>query len=1348
MGDPQRQPSRLQTKLFDFPPPQPSASATATPSSYQQQQQPSASSQQWVSFGDAQPLSASSGWRSTTSLSERRALFEQQQQQQPQQHHNPFAESPANVVPQPSYLSVDGQRSRSISENSALGNPFATAAVAPINPFASPERATPMSPESNYGRQQQHLPSLTNPFASPPAPAAISIGNLTSANGNAPWTQWRQSANAPSANEPPPVKPRPKLGTASMSEPQQQQQQQQQQAPPPVPARPAVPARPISVNAQRPAPATPPNNSFDMRSIQVPTVATQSPASPAPMTPPPRTPHRRYPSVPVLPSSSSSMLSSSPVQTPHSGFALPSQTELIPDANNVNVQPPSAADCQSVLLPKGPTIRAVLATANIIVTGHRDCTKIWHAQTGRMISQLNHPDLKVTAITLRPSHVYLENLYIAWLGFSNGEVWCVDLLGQIESPPSRIAAYTTTMGTVPGDLFSGFTAIYAPVVIERKKVSSSGHAIAHMIRFRLQLWTIDENDVLQIWTCPAYESLLAKRCTPEDKRALARDRFTMAQPAISLQSKPAMLRVNTLSHYSREMLGASAAADPSSNGGSSSSAGGAAPDANAITEIEDHHSITCIVPKSNNSCELWITHLKSAKQIDIFDPVSTTGSFAVRSLDVGASAGALTCMAYNYGARYVNTVDVVFTGHDDGKVIVWDAKGPASNRVKLHVVSVGSYKITSLAICTAPPPSASMGDPSVATPAISKYLLWVGYVTGKIQAFDVSVMPWICVKDFRAHKNSKGKVGKLAPVPPLRYVRSIDTPAWKLVSVSLWDGGGSIDTWDAGLTNDWMGQYMRSQEGSFAKYDPLHLLVLSWNLDASKPADLDNTPSSSSDDISLLSDTLDSDDQPPSRHNSRVANIPGLAGSHRRDSLNMGSGGGGGSGAGGGLSGLSSSSSSSAKFLNNWVGSARHLPDIIVVGFQETVDLESKKVQAKTIFKKKKRETETRAVMDAKQYKLWQEAITRAIYDHYSTPGSARSQRLPRPPSYRLVASQYMVGLFLLVFVRDEVMPRLSCVEVQEVKTGFGGYHGNKGSILTRLTVDDSSFCFCVAHLAAGQGQVTDRNKNLMTIFDTVEFSSVAGLSTSGSSTAPSAAGVGGAAGLSTSSNNLVRASAIGRDIDQSHKFKYGSDGRQILDHDNVFFFGDLNYRIELPRDTVVSRILENDWSYLQQYDQLVHQKQPSRTHFVLRPFYEGPLTFCPTYKYDPGTDRFDSSEKRRVPAWCDRILWRSDMATQEWYTRFEARISDHRPIGAEFTVHVKSEDARAKTHIREQAMQSLHALERQRWVASVVDMFRRWLCFDEPFLQSLERWIGSSSMGEDVGVDELMLAIWQDWLK
>ena len=39
-----------------------------------------------------------------------------------------------------------------------------------------------------------------------------------------------------------------------------------------------------------------------------------------------------------------------------------------------------------------------------------------------------------------------------------------------------------------------------------------------------------------------------------------------------------------------------------------------------------------------------------------------------------------------------------------------------------------------------------------------------------------------------------------------------------------------------------------------------------------------------------------------------------------------------------------------------------------------------------------------------------------------------------------------------------------------------------------------------------------------------------------------------------------------------------------------------------------------------------------------------GPLAFRPTYKFDKATANpfgYDTSEKRRIPAWCDRIFFR-----------------------------------------------------------------------------------------------------------
>lgn len=86
--------------------------------------------------------------------------------------------------------------------------------------------------------------------------------------------------------------------------------------------------------------------------------------------------------------------------------------------------------------------------------------------------------------------------------------------------------------------------------------------------------------------------------------------------------------------------------------------------------------------------------------------------------------------------------------------------------------------------------------------------------------------------------------------------------------------------------------------------------------------------------------------------------------------------------------------------------------------------------------------------------------------------------------------------------------------------------------------------------------------------------------------------------------------------------FQHGIKRLSISEHHMVFWFGDLNYRIDDNSERIKELIEIKKFDRLVEFDQLYKQR---KAHAVFRGYSEGPLTFQPTYKYNPGTDDFDS---------------------------------------------------------------------------------------------------------------------------
>ncbi|XP_013859258.1 inositol polyphosphate 5-phosphatase K [Austrofundulus limnaeus] len=247
------------------------------------------------------------------------------------------------------------------------------------------------------------------------------------------------------------------------------------------------------------------------------------------------------------------------------------------------------------------------------------------------------------------------------------------------------------------------------------------------------------------------------------------------------------------------------------------------------------------------------------------------------------------------------------------------------------------------------------------------------------------------------------------------------------------------------------------------------------------------------------------------------------------------------------------------------------------------------------------------------------------------------------PFGYVLVASQRMQGVLLMVFSKFCHLPFLRGVQTQSTRTGLGGYWGNKGGVSARMTAFGHPVCFLNCHLPAHMRHLEQRMEDFESILQQQQFE--------------------------------------------------GGTATGVLDHDVVFWFGDLNFRIEDYDIHVVKCAIDsNKLPLLWERDQLNMAKN---TESILEGFMEGSLNFPPTYKFDVGTHTYDTSAKKRKPAWTDRILWRlrrtgspvpthnaslqrgltswlggaTKVIQHKYQSHVDLTVSDHKPVSALFSL-------------------------------------------------------------------------------
>lgn len=154
---------------------------------------------------------------------------------------------------------------------------------------------------------------------------------------------------------------------------------------------------------------------------------------------------------------------------------------------------------------------------------------------------------------------------------------------------------------------------------------------------------------------------------------------------------------------------------------------------------------------------------------------------------------------------------------------------------------------------------------------------------------------------------------------------------------------------------------------------------------------------------------------------------------------------------------------------------------------------------------------------------------------------------------------------------------------------------------------------------------------------------------------------------------------------------------------------GDLNYRVSLPSaDGHEGREGDeaNDMDGWKWYDQgrctellTFDQLTASRAQgLAFQHFTEGPIDFAPTYKFVPGSSTLNRLDRKRLPSWCDRILWRQgDPVVLKVYTSCPSVIlSDHKPVLAVFDAPVRLVQPERFHEARRQVLKELDVVENQ----------------------------------------------------
>ncbi|KAJ4914520.1 hypothetical protein Rs2_00070 [Raphanus sativus] len=326
--------------------------------------------------------------------------------------------------------------------------------------------------------------------------------------------------------------------------------------------------------------------------------------------------------------------------------------------------------------------------------------------------------------------------------------------------------------------------------------------------------------------------------------------------------------------------------------------------------------------------------------------------------------------------------------------------------------------------------------------------------------------------------------------------------------------------------------------------------------------------------------------------------------------------------------------------LMSWLGSVTSDVGIVVVGLQE--------VEMGAGFLAMSAAKETVGLEGSAVGQWWIDAIGKAL-DENNT--------------FERMGSRQLAGLLISLWARKEIRTHVGDLDVAAVPCGFGRAIGNKGAVGLRIRVYDRIMCFVNCHLAAHLEAVNRRNADFNHIFRLMVFSRGHNLSNAA------------AAGVSTAAYTLktTTSPSIGTEEAKS----------DLAAADMIAFFGDFNYRLfGITYDEARDFISQRSFDWLRERDQL---RQEMKSGKVFQGMREALITFPPTYKFErnrPGLGGYDSGEKKRIPAWCDRVIYRDTQSSPFSKSNLQCPVvssvimyeacmdvteSDHKPVRCKF---------------------------------------------------------------------------------